>query len=166
MVKPFLLLSSVLSILYLWKGDFETTGCIGDTIGGTTAPFIGLISIYYLYKTLKEQQQFNRMQQASNNAQMQLIKDEQFKSTFFLLLQEQRDILKSLQTSCPTLDSVGTKVNVHKVSGQDFFMMAIYEIRLIFDAMEMPRYQNNYNTNDASDLMKQVYGNHITLIIH
>ena len=121
MVKPFLLLSSVLSILYIWKGDFETTGCIGDTIGGTTAPFIGLISIYYLYKTLKEQQQFNRMQQASNNAQMQLIKDEQFKSTFFLLLQEQRDILKSLQTSCPTLDSVGTKVNVHKVSGQDFF---------------------------------------------
>ena len=157
MVKPFLLLSSVLSILYIWKGDFETTGCIGDTIGGTTAPFIGLISIYYLYKTLKEQQQFNQMQRASNNAQMQLIKDEQFKSTFFLLLQEQRDILKSLQTSCPTLDSVGTKVNVHKVSGQDFFMMAIYEIRLLFDAMEMPKYQNDYNMNDASELMQHVY---------
>lgn len=157
MVKPFLLLSSVLSILYIWKGDFETTGCIGDTIGGTTAPFIGLISIYYLYKTLKEQQQFNQMQRVSNNAQMQLIKDEQFKSTFFLLLQEQRDILKSLQTSCPTLDSVGTKVNVHKVSGQDFFMMAIYEIRLLFDAMEMPKYQNDYNMNDASDLMQHVY---------
>ena len=36
-------------------------------------------------------------------------------------------------------------------------MMAIYEIRLLFDAMEMPKYQNGYNMNDASDLMQHVY---------
>lgn len=40
--------------------NFTNTGQIGDTIGGITAPIIGLISIILLYKTLKEQQKFNR----------------------------------------------------------------------------------------------------------
>lgn len=34
------------------------TGYIGDTIGGTTAPTIGAISIFLLYKTLRDQQSF------------------------------------------------------------------------------------------------------------
>lgn len=39
--------------------NFKSTGQIGDTIGGITAPIIGLVSIWLLYITFKEQQKFN-----------------------------------------------------------------------------------------------------------
>jgi hypothetical protein len=38
-------------------GDFSNTGEIGSTIGGITAPFIGVLSIILLYLTLQSQQQ-------------------------------------------------------------------------------------------------------------
>ena len=46
--------------------DLTQTGEIGDTIGGTTAPFWGFLSIILLYLTLKEQQRFNKDQQKFN----------------------------------------------------------------------------------------------------
>lgn len=39
--------------------NFKSTGQIGDTIGGITAPIIGLVSIWLLYITFKKQQKFN-----------------------------------------------------------------------------------------------------------
>ena len=49
--------------------DFSQTGDIGDTIGGITAPIVGLISILLLWWTLKEQLKFNDKQDQINNAQ-------------------------------------------------------------------------------------------------
>lgn len=46
--------------------DFTETGQIGDTIGGITAPIVGLVSIILLYITLKEQQDFNAQQVIDN----------------------------------------------------------------------------------------------------
>lgn len=152
-VVPFLL-PSMFSVFFN-----ENTGHVGDTIGGTTAPFVGLVSIVLLYWTLREQQQFNKKQQASNEAQTQLIRDEQFKSSFFMLLQEQRDILKSLQASCPTLDKTTTKIKMYRVYGQDFFAMAIYELRSIFEAMNMPTYQSKYDEDQAAYIMECAYEN-------
>jgi hypothetical protein len=57
LVMPYLLTrSSVLGIV------FTETGQIGDTLGGITAPFIGIFSIVVLVKTLSEQQKFNQKQ--------------------------------------------------------------------------------------------------------
>ena len=42
--------------------DFTNTGQIGDTIGGITAPIIGLVSIILLYITFREQREFNKKQ--------------------------------------------------------------------------------------------------------
>lgn len=47
--------------------DLTQTGEIGDTIGGTTAPFWGFLSIILLYLTLKEQQRFNKDQQIASD---------------------------------------------------------------------------------------------------
>lgn len=47
--------------------DFSITGPIGDTIGGITAPIVGLISILLLYATLKEQININKRQQKDND---------------------------------------------------------------------------------------------------
>lgn len=46
------------------------TGQIGDTIGGTTAPFWGFLSVILLYITLKEQQSFNKMQKLSSDLEV------------------------------------------------------------------------------------------------
>jgi hypothetical protein len=47
--------------------DFSETGQIGDTIGGITAPFIGVLSILLLYITLKVQIKVNKSQQHLND---------------------------------------------------------------------------------------------------
>ncbi len=47
--------------------DFSQTGSIGDTIGGITAPFIGLLSIVLLVWTLNEQIKINKEQKRFND---------------------------------------------------------------------------------------------------
>ena len=68
----------------------QVTGSVGDTIGGTTAPIVGLISIFLLVVTLWEQKK-------SNESQLKYMRDEKFESTFFNLLNEQREIQKTLR---------------------------------------------------------------------
>lgn len=141
----------------LFKDYFsDKTYVIGDTLGGTTAPFIGLLSVFLLYYTFKEQREFNNKQREYNERQTQLARDDQFKSSFFMLLQEQRDILKSLSTTCVTLkESTINKVR-HKVEGQEFFAMAIWELRLLFQCMDMSKYQSGYDQQVASDIMESI----------
>lgn len=55
---------------------FDHIGEIGDTIGGLTAPVIGLLNAVLLYLTLREQFEFNEKQKKS-------VKEDQFKNTFF-----------------------------------------------------------------------------------
>lgn len=71
--------------------SFLETGQIGDTIGGISSPIVGIVSIFLLAYTLIEQLDFN-------TKQVQLQRQEQFKTTFFQLLQEQRGITSSLYT--------------------------------------------------------------------
>lgn len=47
--------------------NFSQTGDIGDTIGGITAPFVGLISILLLWLTLREQVRINSRQEHFND---------------------------------------------------------------------------------------------------
>ena len=61
----------------------QDTGAVGDTIGGTTAPIVGLISIFLLIWTLIEQKK-------SNDKQIRFMQDERFENTLFNLLNEQR----------------------------------------------------------------------------
>lgn len=49
--------------------DFTETGQIGDTIGGITAPVVGLVSVLLLWWTLREQLRFNTKQDTINNDQ-------------------------------------------------------------------------------------------------
>ncbi|GHA63852.1 hypothetical protein GCM10009007_00170 [Formosimonas limnophila] len=44
-----------------WIGDFTNLGQVGDTIGGTTAPFIGLLSAWLVYRAFKAQIKANEL---------------------------------------------------------------------------------------------------------
>ena len=49
--------------------DFSQTGQIGDTIGGITAPIVGLVSIFLLWWTFRAQLKFNEDQEKINKEQ-------------------------------------------------------------------------------------------------
>jgi hypothetical protein len=63
---PFLLTRSLVSPEY----SFADTGQIGDTIGGLTAPFIGLLSAYLVYKSFLAQIQANKIIVQARNEDM------------------------------------------------------------------------------------------------
>ena len=57
---------------YLFDWDFfdlSEKGSVGDTIGGITAPIIGLVSILLLYLTFREQTKINKEQKNFNDQQ-------------------------------------------------------------------------------------------------
>lgn len=148
-----------------WTGiSFNDTGEIGDTIGGTTAPIIGLLSIILLIYTLLEQVNFNKKQK-------EISTDEQFKSTFFNLLQVQRDILGKITGSFTYLgmfvheehsekkgkievtrlgkEFVTIKDNNEEVSGIEFFKAAKYQLKCIFKSLDYNTFHENYDLERA-----------------
>ena len=125
--------------------SFVDTGDIGDTIGGTTAPIVGIVSIVLLAYTLIEQLKFNAKQ-------VDLQRQEQFKTTFFELLKEQRDIKNSLFTNYEGVDMQNpTKIQKIPVKGQDFFRMGSFVLKNLFDSMEYGHYCHAYDPEEIDD---------------
>ncbi|MEQ9423539.1 MAG: hypothetical protein RJQ09_03910 [Cyclobacteriaceae bacterium] len=77
---------------YSWY-DFTETGQIGDTIGGITAPFIGLISAFLIYKAFEEQRKANEYQITLIKAQQH---DREF-TIYFKLIDELKETTNIIQ---------------------------------------------------------------------
>lgn len=85
----------------------QDTGAVGDTIGGTTAPIVGLISIFLLIWTLIEQKKSNDKQiDAVNDKVGKKIllsnpsKSSQSFATILNELEGNRDLLKQMSEDC------------------------------------------------------------------
>ena len=142
--------------LNLIRLDNEASSQIGDTIGGTTAPVIGLISILLLVWTLREQTIFNKEQR-------KLAFDEQFKSTFFTLLNTQRDISAKIRpvnrgqtfftSSYLILDKIFNVLDSKIFITEDDYFNAQTELKNIDMCIEEGQYSESevnekYNEND------------------
>ena len=137
--------------------DFSSTGEIGDTIAGTTAPIIGVISIILLFITLQNQIKFNRKQQEQMDEQAKIMREEQFKTTLFSLLAEQRDLLHSLRATYYGLSkNVCQKIRT-TVNGQEFFSMAITELVFLFNSLDSSKYHSDYDEDVFSEIIESVY---------
>lgn len=106
----------------------ESTGWIGDTLGGITAPFIGLLNVALLIWTLWKQIDFN-------DNQLKTQKEEQFKAVFFQMLQTQRELLHEVRGSFLSRNMKGD-VEDGKVAGIDFFLNAGMELATLFQVFE------------------------------
>ena len=84
--------------------DLTQTGEIGDTIGGTTAPFWGFLNIILLYLTLKEQQRFNKDQQKFNEDQRKF-NEEQLRFNEVQQMASDYDILIKLRDNISELSN-------------------------------------------------------------
>lgn len=161
-----------------WTGiSFRDTGEIGDTIGGATAPIIGILSIVLLVYTLLEQIRFNKKQS-------EISTDEQFKSTFFNLLQVQRDIQEKIGGKFKFLGNFtyeefswkngDVKIkkegkeflrinnNDDEVTGLEFFKAARYQLIEIFNSLDHDVFYNNYDSEEAFNAEMELQRNYIS----
>lgn len=106
----------------------ESTGWIGDTLGGITAPFIGFVNILLLIWTLHKQIDFNKKQLAAQ-------KNEQYKAAFFQMLQTQRELLHEVKGAFLSRNMKG-EINGGKVAGLDYFRNAGMELKSIFRVLD------------------------------
>lgn len=142
-VSPFVLTRESLSNCF----SFVKTGQIGDTIGGIIAPVIGIVSIYLLARTLNEQLKFNFEQSV-------LMRRDQFKTTFFQLLEEQREIQRSLTTNYIGVSiNNPSKLQKAELVGRNFFKMSKYVLRKLFESMESTQYYSSYDKKNIEDWM-------------
>ena len=106
----------------------DSTGWIGDTLGGITAPFIGFVNIILLIWTLQKQIEFN-------GKQLKAQKDEQFKAAFFQMLQTQRELLHEVKGAFLSRNMKGDIVG-GKVAGLDYFRNAGMELKALFEILD------------------------------
>ena len=106
----------------------ESTGWIGDTLGGVTAPFIGFLNIILLIWTLGKQVDFNK-------EQLRVQKNEQFKAAFFQMLQTQRELLHEVKGTFFSRN-MERDVNGGKVAGLDYFRNAGAELKTLFSVLD------------------------------
>lgn len=121
----------------------ESTGWIGDTLGGITAPFIGFLNIILLIWTLHKQIVFNKKQLSEQ-------KNEQFKAAFFQMLQTQRELLHEVKGSFLSRNMKGDVVG-GKVEGLEYFRDAGMELKTLFSVLD-----GDVNTDDI--LFRNVKG--------
>lgn len=71
------------------SGDPSDFGVFGDYVGGIINGAVGIISVVFIYKAYVAQSEMNRKQD-------ELLKCQQFESTFFNMLSTQREILNEI----------------------------------------------------------------------
>lgn len=106
----------------------ESTGWVGDTLGGITAPFIGFVNVILLIWTLWTQIGFNK-------DQIKVQKHEQFKAAFFQMLQTQRELLHEVKGSFLSRNMKGN-VDGGKVASLDYFRDAGMELESLFKVLD------------------------------
>lgn len=128
----------------------QYTGAVGDTIGGTTAPIVGLISIYLLIWTLIEQKK-------SNDKQIRFMQDERFENTLFNLLNEQSEITSSLYIDFHGLAKNDVTKEIH--TNVRFFKMAVYELKILFNSLDSKEFHKEYDSDTVGKMMEQIADN-------
>ena len=144
----------------------ESSSYVGSTIGGCTAPIVGLVSIYLLYDTLVQQIKFNKEQK-------RIAYDDQFKTTFFSLLQVQRDITEHISGQFEYLTkntmnecSYTSKEGYRIILGIDFFKFAKNQLEMLRMALGSSEYNVNYDPDSFQAILASVseqliYGTHL-----
>ncbi len=105
--------------------DFTETGQIGDTIGGITAPIVGLLSILLLYKTFGEQQKFNKeqekfqkQQQKFNESQLEFNKKQLRLDNYNLFVNLENTIADKVHTFTLTYEDGSFSIGLDEIIHQ------------------------------------------------
>jgi len=111
-----------------------------------------IASTFLLYLTFKQQKKFNKDQRI-------ISENEQFKSTFFSLLEEHRNILKNLSGTCKWLNSDITTKKKSTVYGREYIKMMLYYLDYIYKILDSPIYYSNYDSDMAEEALDSIQDN-------
>lgn len=128
--------------------DMDTTGQVGDFIGGTVGTIMTAISIILLYKTLNEQRK------NSEDQSKQFIKS-QIENRFFELLKYHRDNVTTIE-----YDYFENLKKIKKTKGHQFFVIVNTQLQLAFD--EFDKYIKK-NDLKVDNIYEEPYLNKISL---
>lgn len=89
-----------------WPSEktYECTGVIGDTIGGLTAPIIGIASAILVYIAFKEQKKANDIQTSALNKERKRFRAERFYQYHMELYKDNRLAILSMNFKFPLSD--------------------------------------------------------------
>lgn len=121
---PILILMPILTTQLDWLYDFTNTGNIGDTIGGVTAPVIGVVSALLIYFSFRAQIAANRI--IINQMKIQAIEDREknAKNHLMEIYNHIRDSIENFQYKASNEGLLTGSPAFHKfwsiiLSGQD-----------------------------------------------
>lgn len=150
LILPFILTKVPFSFF-----DLTESGQIGDTIGGITAPFIGIIAGYLTFLAFHEQSKANKESAID-------LKKERFESKFYNFL----SLLNNLEINT-TIPNVGNYKQAFHFMLYEYKAIAV----LIYRKLESPNIttnpmkdtlgirENGYTTNSIKDyIMKEAFG--------
>ncbi|NER13503.1 hypothetical protein GWK08_08650 [Leptobacterium flavescens] len=86
--------------------DFTTTGQIGDTIGGITAPFLNFLTIILIYITVREQKKTNKLMSNTNTIEFSNI-------IFETVVSSYKNDMERLTSSVENLHDAASRIGDH-----------------------------------------------------
>lgn len=86
-----LLLVALLLYMFYFKWPSDNTGFVGDTIGGISAPFIGLVSAFLTFLAFYIQYDYNKKQDIRISKQEKENRVDKFETRFYSLLTMHRE---------------------------------------------------------------------------
>lgn len=120
----------------LWSfWDYTTTGPIGDTIGGISAPFIGILSAILTFLAFYVQYKANKLQTEQFTKELEKQKKddaerekswqiERFENKFYELLRLHKDNVKEIK--------IANVINTLNTSGRNAFISMFYEFKYTY----------------------------------
>jgi hypothetical protein len=119
-----------------WQADATLFSQYGEFIAGVAGPLLSFSAFLMVYRTLKLQKETLDEQKVSSDKDRQLSSEEQFKTTFFALLQRQRDIAKEVFENFSVFDKAQlTPMSIH-AAGVDYFKQAMCQLYLIYNTLD------------------------------
>lgn len=136
-ILPFLLTRKS----FCGKLDFSQTGDIGDTIGGITAPFIGLIGVLLTFLAFWIQFKANKQQTRQFEQQDISYKRERFETKFYDLLKLHRENINEFNIQ-------------DNVLGRKCFIYMYSELRFCY-CLLFKLYESNYKSGKTKQEMNK-----------
>lgn len=120
--------------------DFTSTGQIGDTIGGITAPFISMIAAFLTYCAFMKQLEANDIHFKRSNNQDNALSRERFEHNFFNFL----SLLKSLESEVE-IENVGKSKQAFHYIFYEYKAICVFILRIIKE-----------NNSELSEIFKEI----------
>jgi hypothetical protein len=140
--------------------DVTVTGLFGDFFGGVVGSLWALAGVFLYFSALKVQQEQLEAQKKDMKQNEKLISQQQFETTFFGLLQTQKELRKGLYCKVTriTRNRSNYEITSFDVEPSSFFSSILKELRNLYKVYNRPVYCQ-WNKSEAdilvNDLNKQ-----------